>query len=211
MSATKSLKQYFLEPLWSQNQVLQAVLGICSALGITISIQVAVTMGVAVIFVTGCSSFFVSLLRNHTPDSVRMITQLAVISLFVIVVDQFLRAYLFDLSKQLSVYVGLIITNCLVMGRAEAMAKNVPPIPAFLDGVGAGMGYAIVILIVAFFRETLGAGTLMGVPIIPEHWYATAQNPDAYQNMNLMLLPPAAFFIIGFMIMFFKRMNPEES
>jgi NADH:ubiquinone oxidoreductase, Na(+)-translocating, D subunit len=154
------LRKYFIEQLWENNQILVAVLGICSALAITVRMNVALTMALAVSFVTGCSSFFVSLIRHYTPDSVRMITQLAFISLFVIIVDQFLRAYFFEISKVLSVFVGLIITNCLVMGRAEAMAKNVPPIPALLDGLGAGLGYGLVILTVGFFREFFGFGTI---------------------------------------------------
>lgn len=131
MAANKSYKSYFLDPLWNNNQPLIAILGICSALAVTTTVNTAITMGLAVSFVTGCSSFFVSLLRKVTPDSVRMITQLIIISLFVIVIDQFLKAFFFNISKTLSVFVGLIITNCIVMGRAESLARNVPPIPAF--------------------------------------------------------------------------------
>lgn len=199
------LKKYFIEQLWENNQILVAVLGICSALAITIRMNVALTMALAVTFVTGCSSFFVSLIRNYTPDSVRMITQLAFISLFVIIVDQFLRAYFFEISKVLSVFVGLIITNCLVMGRAEAMAKNVPPIPALLDGLGAGLGYGLVILTVAFFREFFGFGTIFSYQIIPEWFYASPEHPNRYQNIGLMPLAPAAFFIIGGMIWIINR------
>jgi Na+-transporting NADH:ubiquinone oxidoreductase subunit D len=199
------LKNYLLDPIWKNNQVLAAVLGICSALGITSTLKVSITMGLAVIFVTGLSSLLVSLLRRHTPDSVRMITQLAIISMLVIVVDQFLRAFFFDLAKELSVYVGLIITNCIVMGRAEAMAKNNPPLPAFIDGIGSGLGYTLVLCIVGFIRELFGFGTLLGLPVIPETWYATATNPNGYQNFNLMVLPPAAFFIIGFLIFILNR------
>ena len=191
------LKTYFMEPLWKNNQILVAILGICSALGVTSSLTVAITMGISVTFVTGCSSLLVSLLRHKTPDSVRMITQLAVISTFVTIVDQLLKAYLFDLSKTLSVYVGLIITNCLVMGRAEGLAKSVPPIPAFLDGIAAGLGYAFVLFAVAFFRELMGFGTLFGMQMIPDGWYATAAQPDAYQNFGIMLTPPGAFFLLG--------------
>lgn len=199
------LKKYFIEQLWENNQILVAVLGICSALAITVRMNVALTMALAVSFVTGCSSFFVSLIRNYTPDSVRMITQLAFISLFVIIVDQFLRAYFFEISKVLSVFVGLIITNCLVMGRAEAMAKNVPPIPALLDGLGAGLGYGLVILTVGFFREFFGFGTIFGYQVIPEWFYASPEHPNRYQNIGLMPLAPAAFFIIGGMIWIVNR------
>lgn len=199
------LRKYFIEQLWENNQILVAVLGICSALAITVSMRVALTMALSVSFVTGCSSFFVSLVRRITPDSVRMITQLAFISLFVIIVDQFLRAYFFEISKVLSVFVGLIITNCLVMGRAEAMAKNVRPIPALLDGLGAGLGYGIVILTVAFIRELFGFGTIFGFAVIPDWFYASAEHPNRYQNIGLMPLAPAAFFIIGCMIWVINR------
>lgn len=191
------LKTYFTEPLWKNNQILVAILGICSALGVTSKLSVAITMGISVSFVTACSSLLVSLLRHKTPDSVRMIAQLAVISTFVTIVDLLLKAYLFDLAKTLSVYVGLIITNCLVMGRAEGLAKSVPPLPAFLDGLAAGFGYSFVLIVVAFFRELLGFGTLFGMQVIPEAWYATAANPDAYQNFGIMLTPPGAFFLLG--------------
>lgn len=191
---------YFTSQLWSGNQVLVAVLGICSALGVTNRLSVAITMGLSVSFVTAFSSLFVSMLRKITPDSVRMITQLAIISVFVIMIDQFLQAYFFSISKVLSVFVGLIITNCIVMGRTEGMAKNVEPLPAFLDGLGAGMGYAIVLFIVAFLRELFGFGQLFGYQIIPQSWYATAANPDGYDNFVLMVSPPAAFFIIGGLI-----------
>jgi Na+-transporting NADH:ubiquinone oxidoreductase subunit D len=200
MSHPQPLKTYFLEPLWKNNQILIAILGICSALAVTTTLSTAITMGVAVSFVTGFSCLFVSLLRKYTPDSVRMIAQLAIISTFVIVVDQFLRAYLFNISKTLSVFVGLIITNCIVMGRTESMAKNVPPMPAFLDGLSAGLGYAWVLVLVAILREFFGFGQLMGYQIIPLSWYATAENPNGYQNFGIMVLAPAAFFIIGFFI-----------
>lgn len=206
MSTNKpQLTSYFTNQIWSDNQVLVAVLGICSALGVTNRLSVAITMGLSVSFVTAFSSFFVSLLRKITPDSVRMITQLAIISVFVIIIDQFLQAYFFGISKVLSVFVGLIITNCIVMGRTEGMAKNVEPIPAFLDGLGAGMGYAIVLFIVAFIRELFGFGQLFGYQIIPLSWYATSVNPDGYDNFILMVSPPAAFFIIGGLIYVSKK------
>lgn len=201
---------YFTNQIWSSNQVLVAVLGICSALGVTNRLSVSLTMGLSVAFVTSFSSFFVSLLRKVTPDSVRMITQLAIISVFVIIIDQFLQAYFFSISKVLSVFVGLIITNCLVMGRAEGMAKNVSPLPAFLDGLGAGLGYAIVLFIVGGIRELFGFGQLFGIQVIPQSWYATAQSPDAYDNFALMVSPPAAFFIIGGLIWIFNIMNKKN-
>lgn len=211
MSASKPpVSTYFTSQLWSSNQVLVAVLGICSALGVTNRLSVAITMGLSVSFVTAFSSFFVSLLRRVTPDSVRMITQLAIISVFVIIIDQFLQAYFFSISKVLSVFVGLIITNCIVMGRTEGMAKNVEPLPAFLDGLGAGMGYAIVLFIVAFIRELFGFGQLLGYQVIPLSWYATANNPDGYENFILMVSPPAAFFIIGGLIYLSRKIQGTD-
>lgn len=200
---------YLTNQLWGGNQILVAVLGICSALGVTNRLSVSVTMGLSVAFVTAFSSFFVSLLRKITPDSVRMITQLAIISVFVIIIDQLLRAYLFSISKVLSVFVGLIITNCIVMGRTEGMAKNVAPIPAFLDGLGAGLGYAWVLFVIGAIRELFGFGQLFGYQIVPLSWYSTPENPDAYDNFALMVSPPAAFFILGGMIWIFNLANQK--
>ena len=194
------LKAYFLEPLWKNNQILVAILGICSALAVTTTLSTALTMGIAVSLVTGFSCFFVSIFRKITPDSVRMIAQLAIIASLVIIVDQFLRAYFYNISKTLSVFVGLIITNCIVMGRTESMAKNIPPIPALLDGLAAGLGYAWILFVIAGLREFGGFGQLFGIQIIPQSWYATIEHPDRYQNFGLMVLAPAAFFIIGFFI-----------
>lgn len=200
---------YLTNQLWSGNQILVAVLGICSALGVTNRLSVSVTMGLSVSFVTACSSFIVSLLRKITPDSVRMIAQLAIISVFVIIIDQFLQAYFFSISKVLSVFVGLIITNCIVMGRTEGMAKNVEPIPAFMDGLGAGLGYAVVLFIVGGIRELFGFGQLFGYQVVPLSWYATAERPDGYDNFALMVSPPAAFFIIGGLIWIFNLINKK--
>lgn len=201
---------YFKEQLWHSNQILVAILGICSALGVTNRLSVAITMGLSVTFVTAFSSFFVSLLRKATPDSVRMITQLAIISVFVTIIDQFLKAYLFPLSKVMSVFVGLIITNCLVMGRAESMAKNIAPIPAFMDGLGAGAGYMFVICAVAAIREFFGFGQLLGMQMIPLSWYATPENPNLYDNFALMVNPPAAFFILGGFIWIHNIINKDD-
>lgn len=206
----ESLKTYFLEPLWKNNQILIAILGICSALAVTTTLDTALTMGIAVSLVTGFACFFVSVLRRFTPDSVRMIAQLAIISSLVIIVDQFLRAYFFNISKTLTVFVGLIITNCLVMGRTESMARNVPPMPAFLDGLAAGMGYGYVLFAVAGLREFFGFGQLFGFQLIPETWYATAEHPNAYQNLGIMVLAPAAFFILGFFIWISNLINKPE-
>jgi len=209
MTQKVATSSYLSNQLWSGNQILVAVLGICSALGVTNRLSVSVTMGLSVSFVTAFSSLFVSILRKVTPDSVRMITQLAIISVFVIIIDQFLQAYFFSISKVLSVFVGLIITNCIVMGRTEGMAKNVEPWPAFLDGLGAGLGYAFVLFIVGGIRELFGFGQLFGHQVIPTTWYATAQNPDAYDNFALMVSPPAAFFILGGMIWVFNLINKK--
>jgi len=200
---------YFKDQVWKNNQILVAVLGICSALAVTIKVEIAIVMGLSVMFVTAFSSFFVSLVRKYTPESVRMITQLAVISTFVIIVDQFLQAYFFDMSKTLSVFVGLIITNCLVMGRAESMARHISPIPAFLDGLGAATGYALVLLGVGIIREFFGFGTLLNYRVIPLSWYASAANPNGYMNFNIMALAPSAFFIIGGFIWIYNLTQKE--
>jgi Na+-transporting NADH:ubiquinone oxidoreductase subunit D len=196
----KQLVTYFTDQIFSNNQVLVAVLGICSALGVTNRLSVALTMGAAVTFVTGFSSLFVSLVRNLTPDVLRMVAQLAIISFFVIVVDQFLQAYAYEMSKVLSVFVGLIITNCIVMGRTEGMAKNVSIGPAFLDGVGAGVGYAAVLAIIGAIREVFGFGEILGHPVIPASWYGSFEHHDWYQNNSLMTVPPSAFFIVAMLI-----------
>lgn len=211
MTQHKPPNLFFLtNQMWGSNQILVAILGICSALGVTNRLRVAITMGLSVCFVTASSSFIVSLLRKITPESVRMITQLAIIAVFVTIIDQFLQAYFFELSKVLSVFVGLIITNCLVMGRAESMARNVEPIPAFFDGLGAGMGYMGVICIVGAIREFFGFGQLLEYQVVPLSWYASAEHPNAYENFALMVSPPAAFFILGLMIGGFKILHKEE-
>lgn len=202
---------YLTDQLWANNQILVAVLGICSALGVTNRLSVGITMGLSVSFVTAFSSYFVSLLRKITPDSVRMITQLAIISVFVIIIDQFLQAYFFSISKVLSVFVGLIITNCIVMGRTEGMAKNIAPIPAFMDGLGAGLGYASVLFIVSAIRELFGFGQLFGIQVVPLSWYASPEHPNGYENLAMMVSPPAAFFIIGALIWMYNSINRRES
>lgn len=201
---------YFKEQIWHSNQILVAILGICSALGITNRLSVAITMGISVTFVTAFSSFFVSLLRKVTPESVRMITQLAIISVFVTIIDQLLKAYLFPVSKVMSVFVGLIITNCLVMGRAESMAKNIEPFPAFMDGLGAGAGYMLVICAVGAIREFFGFGQLLGHQLIPMSWYSTPESPFGYENFALMVSPPAAFFILGCFIWLYNIISGEK-
>lgn len=208
---TQPAYKYFTDQIWKENQILVAILGICSALAVTIQIKPAFVMGLSVMFVTSLSALFVSLIRKFTPSNVRMIAQLVIISTFVIIVDQFLKAFFFELSKTLSVFIGLIITNCLVMGRTESMARSVPPIPAMFDGLGAALGYAWVILAVSFFREFLGFGTVFGFQVIPSSWYATSEHLSRYVNCNLMALAPSAFFILGFFIWIYNRISPEET
>lgn len=200
---------YLTDQVWNSNQIIVAVLGICSALGVTNRLSVAITMGLSVTFVTACSSFFVSLLRKITPDSVRIITELAIISVFVIIIDQFLQAYFFSISKVLSVFVGLIITNCIVMGRAEGMALSVPPMAAFYDGMGAGLGYAWVLFIIGAVRELFGFGQLLNYQVIPLSWYAGPESPNGYENFAMMVSPPAAFFLIGGMIWIYNIINKK--
>ncbi len=192
--------RYLIEPLWEENQILVAVLGICSALAVTVKVSVAFSMGLSVIFVTSLSCLLVSLLRQTIPDNVRMIAQLIIISLFVIIVDQFLKAFFYEISKVLSVFVGLIITNCIVMGRTESMARHQPPLIAFLDGLGTAIGYTIVILIVGIIREIFGFGSLWNIQLIPASWYSSYLHPGRYTNCNIMALAPSAFFILGGMI-----------
>lgn len=180
------------DPLDDNNPVTVQVLGICSALAVTVQVKPALIMALGVIFVASFSNLFTSLLRNSIPTRVRIIVQLIIIATLVTLVDQALRAYMFDVSKKLSVFVGLIITNCIIMGRLEAFALAQKPWPSFLDGIGNGVGYGIILVVVAIFREVFGAGTLMGYKVIPQWAYDMG-----YVNNGLMVLPPAALFIIG--------------
>ena len=193
MSQTR--KKLLVDPLVDNNPIALQVLGICSALAVTSSLKVAFVMALAVIVVTGFSSFFISILRNYIPTSIRIIVQMTIIASLVIVVDQLLKAYAYDISKTLSVFVGLIITNCIVMGRAEAFAMQNTPIDSFIDGVGNGLGYGLLLMCVGVIRELFGAGSLFGIvilnPVSDGGWYI----PN-----GLLLLPPSAFFIIGFII-----------
>jgi len=192
MSATPTAKEVLVEPLINNNPITLQVLGICSALAVSISMSKTLVMCAAVIFVTGMSNWAVSLIRNYIPMSIRIIVQMTVIASLVIVVDQVLKAVAYDISKSLSVFVGLIITNCIVMGRAEAFAMSNPPWISFLDGVGTAMGYSLLLIAVALIREPLGAGTLMGYPILP-----VVANGGWYVPNGMLLLSPSAFFIIA--------------
>ncbi|MCD9464986.1 NADH:ubiquinone reductase (Na(+)-transporting) subunit D [Photobacterium phosphoreum] len=205
MADTKEMKKILFGPFISNNPIALQILGVCSALAVTTKLETAFVMTIAVTLVTAFSNFFVSLVRNQIPNSVRIIAQMAIIASLVIVVDEVLRAYLYDVSKQLSVFVGLIITNCIVMGRAEAYAMKSPPIPAFIDGIGNGLGYGFVLITVAFFRELLGSGKLFGMQVLP-----LASDGGWYHPNGLMLLAPSAFFLIGFMIWVIRTFRPEQ-
>jgi len=196
----------FLNPVWSENPVNVQMLGICSSLAITVQLKTALVMALSMTFVVAFSSLMISLMRRQIPKNIRIIVELCVISTFVIVIDEFLKAYLYDISKQLSVFVGLIITNCIVMGRAESFALSNPPHLAFIDGVGNGLGYGSVLVVVAFIRELLGAGKLFGVQVVPGFLYAAG-----YENAGFMLLAPAAFIIIGLMVWLQKTLTKGAS
>ena len=190
-----NIKNTLLEPVVTNNPIALQILGICSALAVTSSMKVSFVMCIALTVVCAFSNFFVSSIRNYIPSSIRIIVQMIIIASLVIVVDQVLKAVAYDISKQLSVFVGLIITNCIVMGRAEAFAMKNPPIPSFLDGIGNGLGYSVFLMIVAFIRELFGAGTLWGYEIFP-----AATNGGWYVANGMMLMPPSAFFLIGLLI-----------
>ena len=192
-------------PLSSNNPVIVQILGICSALAVTVKMEPAFVMGLSVMVVTAFANLVMSLLRNGIPSRIRIIVQLVVIAALVIIVDQFLKAFVYDVSKQLSVYVGLIITNCIIMGRVEAYALGNKPWDSFLDGIGNGLGYAAILLIVAFFRELFGSGTLFNVRIIPESWYIA--NGGFYSNVGIMLFPPMALIIVVVIIWVHRSFN----
>ncbi|MEM9973152.1 MAG: NADH:ubiquinone reductase (Na(+)-transporting) subunit D [Pseudomonadota bacterium] len=198
-------REMLLDPMVDNNPITLQVLGICSALAVTSSLQVAFVMSVAVIFVTGFSSMFISMIRSQIPGSIRIIVQMVIIASLVILVDQLLKAFAFEISKTLSVFVGLIITNCIVMGRAEAFAMKNPPIDSFIDGVGNGLGYGLILMLVGVIRELFGAGSLFGITILE-----TVNNGGWYVPNGLLLLPPSAFFIIGLIIWAFRSWKPEQ-
>ena len=190
-----NLKETLLNPIFKGNPISVLVLGICSSLAVTVQLKGAFVMGLSVMIVTGLSSLVCSLLRNTIPNRIRIIVQLVVVALMVILVDQVLKAYAYSVSKTLSVYIGLIITNCIVMGRIEAFALGNKPFASLLDGIGNGIGYALILIIVAFFRELLGSGTLFGIKVIPKGFYEFG-----YDNNGLMILPPMALILLGCII-----------
>ena len=198
-------KKVLTGPIVDNNPIALQVLGICSALAVTSSMANALVMTLAVIFVTAFSNLFISIIRNHIPSSVRIIVQMAIIASLVIVVDQVLKAFSYQLSKELAVFVGLIITNCIVMGRAEAFAMKEKPGVSFIDGIGNGLGYGLILMLVAFFRELLGFGTLFGIEILP-----LIQNDGWYQANGLLVLPFSSFFVIGLIIWAIRQWKPEQ-
>jgi Na+-transporting NADH:ubiquinone oxidoreductase subunit D len=197
---SKKNRKLLIEPLTNNNPVTVQVLGICSALAITVKMDTALVMGLSVIFVTAAGNYVISALRNIMPPRIRIIVQLVVAAALVIIVNEILKAYLPDISEQLSVFVGLIITNCIIMGRFEAYAMANKPWPSFLDGIGNGAGYAILLLIVAFVREILGSGSLFGMPLFGDAIEKTGLYSMGYVNNNLVILPPMALIIVGIII-----------
>lgn len=188
-------KKILKDGIWDTNPVTYQVLGICSSLAVTTQLKTALVMSFGLTFVTALSNVVISLVRNYIPSQIRIIVQLTVVSALVITIDQLLRAYMYDVSKQLSVFVGLIITNCIVMGRLEAFAMGNPPWKSFLDGLGNGLGYSAVLVIIGIVREIFGFGTLLGFPVIPQVFYA-----NGYVNNGLMVLAPGAFFLLGIIV-----------
>lgn len=206
MADKKPLKSILLDPILANNPIGLQVLGICSALAVTSKMETAILMSVALTLVTGFSNLFISLIRNSIPSSIRIIVQMVIIASLVILVDQILRAYFPGVAKQLSVFVGLIITNCIVMGRAEAVAMNTPPKESFIDGIGNGLGYSAMLLVIATLREVFGSGTWFGMTVLK-----TVNDGGWYVPNGLMLLPPSAFFVIGLLIWAIRAYKPDQN
>ena len=204
MGISKASKMAFFNPLSKDNPVIVQILGICSALAVTAKLEPALVMSISVVAVLALSNVIISLMRKTIPNSIRIIVQLVVVAALVVVVDQVLKAYTYDVSKQLSVFIGLIITNCILMGRLEAFALNNGPWLSFLDGVGNGLGYGIILTIVAFFRELLGSGTLLGYQVVPQSWYDAG-----YMNNGMMILPPMALITVACIIWVHRWKNKD--
>ncbi|MGE6190872.1 MULTISPECIES: NADH:ubiquinone reductase (Na(+)-transporting) subunit D [Pseudomonadaceae] len=200
-----TVKEVLLNPIFNNNPIGLQILGICSALAVTSNLNTALVMSVALTLVVAFSNLFISMIRSQIPNSIRMIVQMVIIASLVILVDQVLKAYAFSLSKQLSVFVGLIITNCIVMGRAEAFAMQNPPLLSFFDGIGNGLGYSAMLIALGFIRELTGAGKLMGYTILP-----LVNDGGWYQPNGMMLLPPSAFFLIGLFIWGIRAWKKEQ-
>ena len=201
----KKYKDVILDPIFNENPIALQILGICSALAVTSKLETSIVMSIAVIFVVALSNFSVSLIRNYVSSSIRILVEMTIIASLVIIADQLIKAYAYDVSKQLSVYVGLIITNCIVMGRAEAFALKNPPFISILDGLGNGFGYTFVLLFVGFFRELIGSGKLLGMTILP-----LETDGGWYIPNGMFLLSPSAFIIIGLMIWGIRTWKPEQ-
>lgn len=204
MAEKISNKSVLFNPFSKNNPVIVQVLGICSVLAVTAKLEPAIVMGLSVIAVLAFSNVIISLIRNTIPTNIRIIVQLVVVAGLVVIVSQLLKAYAYDVSKQLSVFIGLIITNCILMGRLEAFAMGNKPWPSFLDGIGNGIGYAIILIIVAFFRELLGSGTIWGLQVIPQSWY-----DHGYANNGLMILPPMALIVVACIIWVHRIYNKD--
>ena len=198
-------KKIFTTPIIKANPITVLVLGICSALAVTVKLEPAIVMGISVTLVTGLSSFLISLIRKTIPNRIRIIVQLVVVAMFVILISEFLKAYVYDVSKQLSVYVGLIITNCLIMGRIEAFGLTEKPLPSLVDGLANGLGYGLILVIIAFFRELIGSGSIFGAQIIPQSWYEAG-----YMNNGLFIMPPMALILIGCLIWIQRSYQKED-
>ena len=205
MADSKEMKKVLFGPILDSNPIALQILGICSALAITTKLETALVMSLALTSVTAFSNLFISIIRNQIPSSVRIIIQMTIIASLVIVVDQILKAYSYEISKQLSVFVGLIITNCIVMGRAEAYAMKSPPLMSFLDGIGNGLGYSFVLIIVGIIKELFGFGTILGFEILP-----LIQNGGWYQANGLLILPFSSFFLIGGLVWVIRTIRPEQ-
>lgn len=199
-----SNKEVFFNPFSKSNPVIVQILGICSALAVTVKLEPAIVMGLSVIAVLAFSNVIISLIRNTIPTNIRIIVQLVIVAGLVVIVSQLLQAYAYNVNKQLSVFIGLIITNCILMGRLEAFAMANRPWPSFLDGVGNGIGYAIILIIVAFFRELLGSGTLLGFQVVPQCFYEAG-----YVNNGLMILPPMALIVVACIIWVHRSINKD--
>lgn len=193
-----------INPLSKDNPVIVQILGICSALAVTAKMEPAIVMAISVTAVLAFSNVIISLIRKSIPGSIRIIVQLVIVAALVIIVDQVLKAYNYEVSKALSVFIGLIITNCIIMGRLEAFALNNRPWASFLDGIGNGLGYGIILIIVSFFRELFGSGTLFGYPVVPQSWYEAG-----YSNNGLMILPPMALIVVGCIIWVHRSKNKD--
>lgn len=200
----KKAFKVFFTPIWESNPISGQILGICSALAVTVQLKTAIVMSLALTFVLAFSNLSVSLIRNLIPRNIRIIVELTIIATLVIFADQVLKAFLYDISKQLSIFVGLIITNCIILGRAETYALGNPPALSMLDGIGNGLGYSQILITVAAIRELLGAGKLFGFQVIPDSFYAAG-----YQNMGFMVLAPGAFIAIGFIVWLQKSVSKE--